>query len=212
MDSRKRFSVGIAASIVIHIIIGIALAYVGFIFLERRQDRIIEIDMVEIEGAKPRTVTQVQKQQVSERPPEKDDVVDKKLPEKKKEAKSDAKTKSMPPPQQSGQGKGEKGTGMGAVTKPGAGIPVSAPQLIGFSRPYPASARKAGHQGTVVVRVVVTTGGSVSSATVAGSSGYGDLDSAAVNAAYSWSFEPARDKYGTPIACAARIPVTYRLK
>lgn len=57
---------------------------------------------------------------------------------------------------------------------------------------YPIEAMRKGHQGTVMVEVHITKDGAVSSAQVEQSSGYRDLDNAAVAAAYKWHLDPAR--------------------
>lgn len=59
--------------------------------------------------------------------------------------------------------------------------------------PYPTSARREKHEGTVVVRVEVLTDGHVGRVELARSSGFDDLDQAAVKAARDWRFEPATD-------------------
>jgi protein TonB len=56
---------------------------------------------------------------------------------------------------------------------------------------YPDSARAAGEQGTVLVDVLVRPSGHASKFRVAQSSGYGDLDSAAVESVLNWRFVPA---------------------
>jgi protein TonB len=85
------------------------------------------------------------------------------------------------------------------------------PQLLSAPEPsYPESARRAGITGTTVVGMTISTDGSVSSAWVEGSSGNSALDSAAVNAVYSWRFVPAKQN-GTAITVNSRVPVTFNL-
>ncbi len=71
--------------------------------------------------------------------------------------------------------------------KPGAAIPRVVHQV---QPEYPAEARERGWQGSVVVQITVDSGGAVREARVLRSSGYGILDSAAVQAARAWRFEP----------------------
>lgn len=77
--------------------------------------------------------------------------------------------------------------------------------------PYPAAARAAGHQGRVVVRVHVSAEGRAESADLLHSSGYSELDQAAVDAVRRWRFRPARmGPLAVPIN--ADVPVNFVLK
>lgn len=109
------------------------------------------------------------------------------------------------------------GTGTAAVQPagppPGTLVPVTRPyQVSGGAPTYPESARARGIQGTVYVRALISTSGAVTSASVSGSSGNGDLDRAAVNAVYGWGFSPARDRYGAKCQCYISVPVSFRLR
>lgn len=64
---------------------------------------------------------------------------------------------------------------------------------------YPAIARRLGQQGTVELRVLVSEQGSASKVEVTKSSGYGNLDAAAVEAISKWKFEPATQN-GKPVS------------
>jgi len=86
---------------------------------------------------------------------------------------------------------GSGGAGNGDGTRGGGGRKAKAVRTNGG--PYPASARRARHEGTVVVRVEVLTDGHVGKVELAQSSGFDDLDQAAVTAARDWRFEPATD-------------------
>ncbi|MEE3452991.1 energy transducer TonB [Dialister sp.] len=112
-----------------------------------------------------------------------------------------------------GNGSGH-GTGNGDGEGPGDGSgggETMGPQLLSAPEPsYPESARRAGVTGTTVVGMTISTDGSVSSAWVEGSSGNSALDSAAVNAVYSWRFVPAKQN-GTAITVNSRVPVTFNL-
>jgi protein TonB len=114
---------------------------------------------------------------------------------------------------------GATGNGTGtAVAKPagpppGTLVPVTRPyQVSGGAPAYPESARARGIQGTVYVRALISTTGAVTSASVSGSSGNGELDRAAVNAVYGWGFSPARDRYGAKCQCYISVPVSFRLR
>lgn len=60
----------------------------------------------------------------------------------------------------------------------------------------------------VYVQIAIGTDGAVHSASVASSSGNSGADQAAVEAAYSYTFRPAQDRYGNPIASGGQIKVT----
>lgn len=75
---------------------------------------------------------------------------------------------------------------------------------------YPLTAQTAGEEGTVVLRVRVNDDGRPAQADVARSSGYPDLDNAAVETALNWRYVPAvRD--GAVTADWAAVQVVYKL-
>ena len=75
---------------------------------------------------------------------------------------------------------------------------------------YPDSARAAGEQGTVLVDVLVRSSGHPSKFRVSQSSGYGDLDEAAVESVLNWHFVPAtRD--GDTVTDWATVKIVYQL-
>jgi len=77
---------------------------------------------------------------------------------------------------------------------------------------YPSSARRAGHQGTTVLLITVGANGRVSSVRVSKSSGYSSLDNAAVSAARSWKFKPARNGLGQSVPYTLKAPVPFTLR
>ena len=113
-------------------------------------------------------------------------------------------------------GKGQAGAGNSGESteiakRPGEGEIANRPRLLSGGKSYPAAARSAGQQGTVIVNITINASGSVTRASLAASSGYPLLDNAAVSAAYGWRFSPATDPYGTPLAYSGNIPVEYDL-
>lgn len=60
----------------------------------------------------------------------------------------------------------------------------------------------------VYVQIAIGTDGAVHSAYVTSSSGNSGADQAAVEAAYNYTFRPAQDRYGNPIASGGTIKVT----
>lgn len=89
--------------------------------------------------------------------------------------------------------------------------PRSQPVFLAGRRPdYPQQARRAGQEGTVVIRVLVSTDGSAAETAVLVSSGYSLLDEAAVRGVKKWRFSPAR--YGSvPVESYHDIRVRFRL-
>lgn len=76
---------------------------------------------------------------------------------------------------------------------------------------YPRLAKLRGEEGDVVLEIEVASDGYVSSVTVVDSSGFASLDEAAVKAARSASFRPAKAD-GRPVASVARITLKFQLK
>ena len=113
----------------------------------------------------------------------------------------------------SGSGNGT-GSGSGDGRDPAAAQrPKTPPQLLSASAPaYPEGLRQQSVEGAVRVRMLVGTDGSVESAEVSESSGYGEMDAAAVNAAYGYRFSPALNVYGEPVACHITRRIRFDLR
>jgi protein TonB len=75
---------------------------------------------------------------------------------------------------------------------------------------YPETARRAGWEGRVTVRVEVSADGVPTSVTLGKSSGYGVLDQAALRAVKSWRFQP-RSVGGVAMAGVVEVPVHFAL-
>jgi periplasmic protein TonB len=76
---------------------------------------------------------------------------------------------------------------------------------------YPEIARLRGEQGRTVLRVSVGADGLPNAISVAVSSGYPMLDSAALSAVRDWRFVPAT-RGNTPVPAVAEVPVRFRLE
>ena len=76
---------------------------------------------------------------------------------------------------------------------------------------YPKGARQRGEQGDVVVEIRVNAEGTVDAVKVAISSGFPELDEAAVRAAKAAKFSPAR-RGRDPVASTARLKLQFKLK
>ena len=102
------------------------------------------------------------------------------------------------PSTSTGSGSGES-SGRDAAA---AQRPRTPPQLLSGSAPvYPPELEKKGITGTVGLAIVVGSDGGVQSVDVSSSSGQPELDQAAIEAAYTYRFEPARNIYDEPVAC-----------
>ena len=78
--------------------------------------------------------------------------------------------------------------------------------------PYPGDAKQKGHEGTVVLHIVISPQGEVTSASVSKTSGFPELDQEAVSWVSShWKYKPAVEN-GTPVASASDAQVVFSLK
>lgn len=115
-----------------------------------------------------------------------------------------------------------------AVTVPQAAEPPAAPapksQVASVAPPafnaaylstpaprYPMAARRAGEQGTVTLRVLVTREGLPTRVDVEKSSGSAHLDNAALEAVKGWRFNPAR-RGAEAVDGWVLVPIVFRLE
>ena len=75
---------------------------------------------------------------------------------------------------------------------------------------YPEASRSAREQGTVMLQVEVDARGRPASVQIARSSGFKNLDSAAVRTVRRWRFKPA-NVAGVPVAARIMVPVQFHL-
>ena len=76
---------------------------------------------------------------------------------------------------------------------------------------YPRSARRKGHEGRVTVEIAVADDGAVADVEVVASSGYAELDAAALGAARSARFAPATVD-GVGVSGRLRLTFDFRLR
>jgi periplasmic protein TonB len=111
-------------------------------------------------------------------------------------------------------GRGAKGDGAEGGSRAFGGAPSSAARPLGgyqVKPRYPDSARKAGAQGTTLLRLRVLENGKVGEVQIEQSAGHADLDNAAVDAVKRWLFQPAR--IGTiPVAVWVLLPVKFEIQ
>ena len=118
----------------------------------------------------------------------------------------------------SGNGNGGSSNGSGPGNGDGDGNengkrPAIAPVLIAAPEPvYPESLRQRNVKGQVIVRIVVGTDGSVMSADIESSSGYGEMDQSALNAAWGYRYTVAYNEYGQAVSFQKRIRITFKLR
>jgi protein TonB len=77
--------------------------------------------------------------------------------------------------------------------------------------PYPASARRIGEQGRVVLRVLVNAEGQPEQVELGTSSGSPRLDGSALETVRRWKFVPARQGE-RPVAAWVLVPISFRLE
>ncbi len=76
---------------------------------------------------------------------------------------------------------------------------------------YPLAARRAGEQGTVTLRVLITRDGLPARVELEKTSGSSHLDAAAQEAVRTWRFEPAR-RGAEPVESWHLVPIVFRLE
>lgn len=110
----------------------------------------------------------------------------------------------------SGEG---KGGGNGGKANANSTVPEVPPQLTYRAMPaYPENLRQQNVTGSVGVSFVVGADGSVTSATVDSSSGYPEMDAAALAAVYQYTFSPALNSAGQPVACGNHTNIHFALR
>ncbi len=161
---------------------------------------------------------EVEEEEEEEIVPEPDDIVEEKEVKEVKPKQVVKTKKTVKTHSKGGGGGGGKGTGTGKGIGSGnadEGIqkPAVAPRVTRSGRVvYPDSARRAGIEGTPVIRFLVGKAGNVEDFSLVRSSGSNDLDRAAMNAAAGFRFSPGMDQYGRPIRCYAYQGITFRLR
>ncbi|MBK1724598.1 energy transducer TonB [Thiocystis violacea] len=106
-----------------------------------------------------------------------------------------------------GTGSQNRFAGKGAAS---SGSSSPAAYLSNPSPSYPDAARRQRQEGTVHLRVLVSTTGRASEVRIARSSGVSSLDQAAVRAVRRSRFKPARQN-GQPISAWVQMPIRFKL-
>jgi periplasmic protein TonB len=76
---------------------------------------------------------------------------------------------------------------------------------------YPHSAKRAGQEGRVLLRVQILADGTAGNVSVAKTSGFETLDEAALAAVRKWKFVPAK-RDGNPVESVVNVPINFNLK
>lgn len=221
-DEQKRYGTALGTAVAVHVLFALVIGIFGYRFVSR-PPQILEVALVGGGGGVPE---QVEEQQDNSILRSIDDIIDKRLkPETKKVVtkKTVPSTKPQPghgnnqtsgPSNATGNGSGTgSGSGDGAGAGEGRGVPVTPPRVVSAMQPkYPSSARSAGIEGVVGVKMLVNASGKVTEAIVVRSSGNAALDEAAVAAVYKWRFTPAKDKFGQKAPCYVTQGIRFDLK
>lgn len=85
---------------------------------------------------------------------------------------------------------------------------ISQPDVSAY---YPEDLRRRNITGTVTVHIVIGADGTVTSASVAASSGYSEMDDAAVKLAYQCRYEPAENEDGQAVASERNLNIPFGL-
>ena len=220
-DEQKRYGTAVGVALAVHIVAALVIGVFGYRFVTRPPE-ILEVALVGGGGGEPEQVEQQQENSILRSI---DDIIDKRLkPETKKVVTKKVVNKSTNPAPGpannqavaagSGAGSGTgAGNGVGDGAGDGRGVPVTPPRVLSAAQPkYPSSARNAGIEGVVGVKMLVNASGKVEEASVVRSSGNAALDEAAVAAVYKWRFSPAKDKFGQKAPCYVTQGIRFDLK
>lgn len=109
---------------------------------------------------------------------------------------------------------GSAGNENNATTSKSNGSGIIPPSILNRINPtYPQSARQAGIEGTVILKIQIYENGHAGNVTVFRSSGNEELDNAAISTVKQWSFVPAKDRSSNqPIVCYTTMPISFHLK
>jgi len=96
------------------------------------------------------------------------------------------------------------------VRPPPPGTPVQVTFRPDISNYYPEAARREGQEGRAIIKICVNQLGKIDNAEVATSSGFPELDEAAIKVAKAYRFKPATSE-GKPVSSCPTLPVKFEL-
>ncbi len=77
---------------------------------------------------------------------------------------------------------------------------------------YPENLRKKQITGTVGIRIIISSDGTVAEAVVASSSGYAEMDDAAMEIAWQCRYDPARNMNGEAVPAERNLNIPFEIK
>lgn len=109
-----------------------------------------------------------------------------------------------------GIGSGTAGVGQESGKSPAhRAVLISKPEV---TRYYPQELRQKGITGTVTLSVIISSDGDVSQAAVSDSSGYADMDAAAIQIAYLCRYRPAVNSNGQDVSSTKLLHIPFDLQ
>lgn len=231
MKQDKNERIGWGLSILLHLVLFIVLATSGFFnYLEQQKpplmvDVIYEVvsgsssgsagsDSNSSDSSVPASNIALPKPEqptthLDEQKPTPSDSTRQEKPSQTPESASDAgfnsgKSNGTGKGQDSGNADGIKGNGQGGGDSDGKDNlePATPLRVLSRTNPvYPEEVRRQGISGTVSIRAIIGTDGSIEGASITASSGSSALDQAALTAFYQWSFAPAKNARGRAVRC-----------
>ena len=204
LTDRQRYKQAFLAAIGVHVA-GFFLMIILSLIWPMPTDDIIEVTLAAgdpnpVVTEQPQPEEEQKEEQPEEKPVEKDPIVDPTKPkEEQKEVKPVAKKTTEQTSAKQGDGGSDEFTSM--------------PKALKIVKPdYPPAARNQDKQGTVQVKLLISSRGVVEQAEIINSGGYGALDEAVLKAVYKWRFAAAKNRFGKPCACRVVVPVKFLLK
>ncbi|MDO4936091.1 MAG: energy transducer TonB [Phascolarctobacterium sp.] len=214
LSNQVRYRKAILVSLAAHLG-GILLIVVLSLLWPTSFDDIIEVTLaagdvnsVVDTGAKEVLQQEERKEQQEQKVEEKNEIVDPNLKPKPSEPLETKQKQTMQ--------RTVAGTNSNDAAKHGDGGNdeyTSMPKALKIVKPdYPPAARNQDKQGTVQVKLFISSRGMVEQAEIINSGGYVLLDEAVLKAVYKWRFVAAKNKFGKPCACRVIVPVKFQLK
>lgn len=229
---KNKFMQGFLISILFHVIIAAAIGLLGYSFVNKNND-ILEVNFVdsssgEIDSSNNMAIedsTKLVDEQDSNF--EEDPIIDKKVDvqkEKKERQQTNALTSSKNNTKDTMKNNGlinKNSNNNGQTSKKGSlggqGSSdlksVVSPRILAAPNPkYPENLRNKGIESTVTVKILVSALGNVEDVFIITSSGYAEMDQAALKGIYKWKFSPAKDKFGKKSRCYVTQVIYFTLK
>lgn len=217
MNQDKWWNRALVGSIIIHLILLVWIAWVDpFAPKPVPQEEYLDIELVDISELPPVQSSAATEQVQEEQPPSPEQQTAEPQPvvpvQKIVSPEEATATAPVARPSASGSTSSAKSTSASGVSTGGTQGSASAVDLscgpVVVSRGTAVCKTPLRRTVKVKVRISIGTDGAVHKAVVSSSSGNSGADKAAVEAAYNYTFRPAQDRYGNPIASGGVIAVT----